>query len=194
MTSERLPGWVVRPEVSVTDLSCLAMRGVVEHRSGQECAGIVAAVAWVRHLLPGPATGRDEPLITADSARAEVWAAASTRADWSTPDLAQVCDTLGVEFWAPMELTPGYAWGVCATLRWLVGDDEQSPLLLPIRTTTGELAGEVYIYGQLLAAHRGRPHDPAELRARATELAARSRALAEQVLDTAVRVRDRDRA
>ncbi|HEY3604003.1 MAG TPA: hypothetical protein VGL04_04980 [Sporichthyaceae bacterium] len=191
MTSTRLPVWVVPGDVSVTDLSCLALRGVVEHRSTEECAGIVAAVAWIRHTLRGPATGRDELLITADIARCEIWAAASTRADWSTPELAAVCDTLGVSYWPPMEITPGYAWGVCATLRWLTGADEQPPLGLPIRTESGELAGEVLIYTRLLAVHQGQACDPGGLRARARQLAAESRALAELVLDTATRVRKR---
>jgi len=196
MTNEsahRLPVWVVPPAHEVSDVACLALRGVVENRSRQECAGMVAAIGWVRHLIArAPVTGRDELVVTEEVARAESFAAAAARPDWPSPPLDQVCEVLGVAYWPTQQVDPGFAWGVCATLRWLTGTDtEQAPLPIPVRTASGALAGETQIYADLLARNPGRLEawERAALRREARETAARSHYLAELVVDTATRAR-----
>jgi hypothetical protein len=189
----RLPAWVVPPAHAVSDVACLALRGVVEDRSRQECAGMVSAIGWVRHLIAvGPVTGRDELVVTEEVARAESFAAATARPDWPPPPLDQVCKALDVAYWPTLEVDPGFAWGVCATLRWLTGTDtEQAPLPIPVRTATGALAGETEIYAGLLARNpeRRAMWERAALRREARETAARSQYLAALVADTATRAR-----
>jgi hypothetical protein len=150
---------------------------------------MVAALGWVRGVLAGPVTGRDETPVTVSLARAESWAAAATRADWSSPPLRDVCETLGVRYWPPFQVEPGYAWGVCATLRWLTGTDQASPLPIPVRTPTGAVASGEQVYAALVAQSAGRVglRERARLRREAGETAARSRYLAELVIDTATR-------
>jgi len=165
----------------------------VENRSRPECAGMVSAIGWVRHLVPrGPVTGRDELLITLEVAQAESYAAASTRADWRRPQLRDVCEVLGVAYWPASEVDPGYGWGVCATLRWLSDTDgARPPLPIPVRTATGAVATEEQVYSDLRARNPGRlpGWERAALRREAREIAAQSRYLADLVIDTCIRAR-----
>jgi len=171
----------------------MALRGVVEDRSRTECAGMIAAIGWVRGLIKvGPVTCRDELVVTQEVAQAESFAAAAARPDWSTPPLRDVYEVLGVAYWSPVNTEPGYALGVCATLRWLLGvDTDRAPIPIPVRTASGALAGETEIYAGLLARNPGplETWERAELRREARETHARSQYLAELVLDTATRAR-----
>jgi hypothetical protein len=188
----RLPGWVVPGRFEVSDVSCLALRGVVENRSRRACAGMVAALGWVHGVLSGPVTGRDESPVSWETATAELWAAASTRPDWPSPPLRQVCETLAVRCWPPASVDADFALGVCATLRWLTGADEQPPLPIPVRNAAGTPATQFEVYTELLAAREaagGRvgPGEVVELVAEAARVAARSRDLAALVAETATR-------
>jgi hypothetical protein len=169
----------------------MALRGVIEDRDRQACAGMVAAIGWVRGLIEvGPVTCRDEGVVTVEVAQAESFAAAAARPDWSSPPLDEVCELLGVAYWVPVSTDPGYALGVCATLRWLVGvDAAQVPIPIPVRTASGALAGETEIYAGLLARNPGplQAWERAELRREARETYARSQYLAEIVAYTATR-------
>lgn len=188
----RLPGWVVPPAHEVSDVACMALRGVVEDRSRAECAGMVAAIGWVQGLIEvGPVTCRDELVVTVEVARAESFAAAAANPDWAAPPLQDVYEALGVAHWTPVNTEAGYALGVCATLRWLLGVDDGTPIPIPVRTVTGALAGETEIYAGLLARNPGplESWERAALRREARETHTRSRYLAELVLDTATRAR-----
>jgi hypothetical protein len=171
----------------------MALRGVVEDRDRQACAGMVAAIGWARGLIKvGPVTCRDERVVTVEVAQAESFAAAAARPDWSSPPLDEMYELLSVPHWAPVNTDPGYVLGVCATLQWLCGvDAAQVPIPIPLRTASGALAGETEIYAGLLARNPTplQAWERAELRREARETYARSQYLAEIVAYTATRAR-----
>lgn len=187
---KRRPDWVAPTWWQVGDLSCLAMHAVVEQQR-PDCAGMVAAVGWVRGAVAGPITGRDGHPITRQLAVAEMWAAAAAQPDQPAPPLAELAVMLRVEHREPLPVEPLYARGVWLALRWLTGTgDQATPLELPVRNSAGGLASADEVYAAL-AAERG--FVPAEeigaLRVCADRTAARSRQLAALIADTAHRIR-----
>lgn len=185
----RRPEWVDPTWHQVGDLSCLALGGVVEQQA-TECAGMVAAVAWVRGLMTGPITGRDNDPLSRQCAIAELWTAAAVQPGWPTPPLPELCAMLRVDYRRPLAVEPSYARGAWSALRWLTGTDNQPPLDLPTRNRDGSVASADQVYRALLARQRIVPaEDRASLRARAERVADRSKRLAELVASTAERIR-----
>jgi hypothetical protein len=185
------PEWVVRAPMSLSYVWCMAVRGVMEDRAKQESAGIVATLCWIHGLLTGaPATGREDPP-TEQVAQGEAWAAISTRSDWPAPPLTAVYQALELSYRAPLDLTPGYAFGVFVTVLWLTGEQPQPPIPIPARTETGQLASVEAIYAGLLAARTG--YVPLivrrALRRTAATILAESEELAQIISDTARRIR-----
>jgi len=186
-----LPGWLVPVPASVRDLSCLALRLVVEQQSRQ-AVGMVATAGWLRGPLRGPVTGRSDGPASRDVALCELCAAESLVDDRHTPPpVRDVHRRLGVVFWPPLHVDAGYARGVWLTLRWALGVASREPLDLPIRDADGRLLGEDAIYAGLLAQYGAAPDGPERQRARrsAAALVEQSRRLANLVEDTAERIR-----
>lgn len=180
-----LPGWLAVTPFEVRDLSCLALRLVVEQRT-REAAGIVAVVFWLTGRSRGPATARGEGPGRRDVALAELCAAECLIDDGQLPPpLHDLCQMLEVAYRPPLEVDAGYGRGVWLTLRWAMGKTSHPPLHLPIRRRDGQLMGEVEIYADLIAAG----HDRDEARRAARVLAADSRKLADLIEDTATRIR-----
>ena len=183
-----LPGWLVPAAVSVRDLSCLALRLVVEQQL-REAAGMVATAGWLHGSLPGPVTGRPDGPGTRDVALCELCAAESLVDDGQVPPpVREVHRMLGVVFWPPLEVDAGYARGVWLTLRWALGVASREPLDLPIRDTGGQLVDETSIYAELLAQCGPAPGDRERARRGAAALAEQSRRLAELVEDISERI------
>jgi hypothetical protein len=185
------PGWVVPGPFAVRDLSCLALRRVVEKRC-REATGIVATLGWLHGRLPGPITARADSASSRDVALCELCAAESLLGDGGPPrPFVEVCRMLGVRFVAPIDVDAGYARGVWRTLLWLFGSAVTPPLVVPLRHPDGALMGEVEVYVALLASHGAELDASARERARgdAAALVADSGRLAALVEDTAARVR-----
>lgn len=184
------PGWVVPGRYGVRDLSCLALRRVVEERC-RESAGIVATLGWLVGRLPGPVTARAEGAQSRDVALCELCAAESlVGGGGPPPPLSEVCRMLGVQFIAPRDVDAGYARGVWRTLLWLLGSAVTPPLVLPLRHPDGVVMGEVEVYAALTG--HGREQDPSareRLRGDAAALVAESARLAALVENTAGQVR-----
>jgi hypothetical protein len=186
-----LPGWLVPAPASVRDLSCLALRLVVEQQLRQ-AAGMVAAAGWLHGSLRGPVTGRPDGPASRDVVLCELCTAESLVDDGhATPPVREVHRTLGVEFWPAQQVDAGYARGVWLTLRWALGVASRGPLDLPIRDAAGHLVDDATIYAGLLSqlgpASDGVRREQA--RRDAAALVEQSRRLAELVEDTAERIR-----
>jgi hypothetical protein len=180
-----LPEWLAVTPAELRDLSCLALRLVVEQRS-REAAGMVAVASWLHGQLRGPATARDEGPRRRDVALAELCAAECLVDDGHPPPpLHDVCQLLEVSYRPPIDVDAGYGRGVWLTLRWALGKASRPPLDLPIRRRDGRLMGEVEIYAELVAAGR----DRAKARRAAVLLATDSVRLADLVEDAAARIR-----
>jgi hypothetical protein len=183
-----LPGWLAPAPASVRDLSCLALRLVVEQQ-WREAAGMVAAAGWLHGPLPGPVTGRTDGPGAREVALCELCTAESLVDDGhAPPPVGEVHRMLGVVFWPALPVDAGYARGVWLTLRWALGVASREPLDLPIRDAGGQLVDEATIYTGLLAQYGPEPGDRERARRGAAALAEQSRRLAELVEDTAERI------
>jgi hypothetical protein len=180
-----LPGWLAVTPIELRDLSCLALRLVVEQQA-REAAGIVAVVFWLGGLVRGPATARDDGPERRDVALAELCAAECLLDDGHPlPPLHEVCQLLEVAYRPPLDVDAKYGRGVWLTLQWAMCKALRPPLDLPIRRPDGRLMGAVEIYAELLDDGR----DRAEARRAAEVLARDSRRLAELIEDAATRIR-----
>jgi hypothetical protein len=93
-----LPGWVVPTRVELRDLSCLALRLVVEQRL-LEAAGMVAVAGWLHGRLRGPATARTDGAASRQVAVSELCAAECLLDDGrGRPPLHELCQLLEVAY------------------------------------------------------------------------------------------------
>jgi hypothetical protein len=187
-TRATLPGWLAPAPVSVRDLSCLALRLVVEQQL-REATGMVATAGWLHGSLPGPVTRRTDGPVSRDVALCELCTAESLVDDGhAPPPVREVHRMLNVAFWPARPVDAGYARGVWLTLRWALGVASREPMDLPIRDAGGRLVDETTIYTGLLAQYGPAPADRERARRGAAALAQQSRRLAELVEDTAERI------
>lgn len=182
------PEWVVPSSREVDDAHWLAYRGYVDHGS-VAAEGACAALAWVRGGGNGPVTGRDEQPVTEALARAEMWAASAVERIVSVPPpLERICGDLGVAYWPPGEVDPGWATGVRVVLRWLYGAPGQKPPIeVPVRLADGTTPSADQLYEVAIKAMPylyELPEQRRELRYRVEANARRYRQLADQIEDT----------
>lgn len=187
------PGWVVPSALVVDDAYWIAHGAYLDHRH-EGGAGIAAAIAWVQGMRNGPITGRDEQPVTAQLARAEMWAATAAEKIVSVPPpVRHYCAELGVAYWpVPDDIGQPWAVAVRSILRWLSGATGQKP---PVETPIRHPDGRTVTAEDLYEAELGRvpglyrlPEQRRDLRHKMDKAAARSRVLARAIDATRAQV------
>ena len=153
-----LPSWLVPPVSAFRDLVALSLFNMRQGWEAEYCTGIMAAAGWVQGQYPAPVTsdmtgnGPDPDVLDPYTVEAESWAAGLAGDPDGGLDMTEVCRVLDVPLRIPLQVPPGYAAGVYAGLRWMLGMDRKPPMPLPWRGPDGLPANACYIYAQLLAA------------------------------------------
>jgi hypothetical protein len=142
-----VPSWVAWPLVDFSDLRWIAYREWLDSKTSYS-GGVLAAVAWVVGDGVGPVTGRGEQPVTGYLACAERGAARGAGADLVHQRQSAALNMVqfGEAYRAPRVSDREFALGVWKTLGWLLGEDEEAPLPLPVRNEDGSVptVGEVY--------------------------------------------------
>jgi hypothetical protein len=135
-----VPSWVARPLVDVSDLRWMAYREWIDSKTSYS-GGVLAAIAWVVGDGVGPVTGRGEQPVTEYLACAERGAARGAGADpvHQRQSAAVNMVQFGEAYRPPKVSDREFALGAWKTLIWLLGEDEETPLPLPVRNDDGRI-------------------------------------------------------
>lgn len=152
---------------------------------------MATAAAWVTGARAAPVTERADVPVTRELAEAERIAAQlviDEAARLPRFPAESECAALGVMFVAPRPVSPEWARGVEATLRWLLGrrgvdGPAPAPLVLPVRRDDGSLASVDELYERALSASAlvPPPKERSEMYRRAGSDVERSRRLDERI-------------
>jgi hypothetical protein len=115
----------------------------------QRSAVVMATAAWVRGGRPAPLTERTDAPVTRALAEAELWVTFEVT---MPPFPAEsMCAGLSVGYRPPVVVNLVWAVGAAATLRWLLGMSEPSPMRLPQRRPDGSVVSAEELYERALA-------------------------------------------
>jgi hypothetical protein len=142
-----VPSWVSWPLMDVSDLRWIAYREWMDSKTSWS-GGVLAALAWVVGDGAAPVTGRGEQPVTEYLACAERGAARGAGADplHQRQSAALNMVEFGEAYRAPRVSDREFALGVWKTLGWLLREDDEAPLPLPVRNDDGRVptVGEAY--------------------------------------------------
>jgi hypothetical protein len=135
-----VPAWVSWPMVDVSDLRWMAYREWMDRRTSWS-GGVLAAIAWVVGDGAGPITGRGEQPVTEYLALAERGAARGAGADPVHQRQAAAVNMMqfGDAYRTPKVSDREFALGAGKTLIWLLREDLEAPLWLPVRNDDGSI-------------------------------------------------------
>jgi hypothetical protein len=135
-----VPGWVSWPMVDVSDLRWLAYREWMDRETSWS-GGVLAAIAWVVGDGAGPITGRGERPVTEYLALAERAAARGAGADPLHQRQAAALNMVqfGESYRTPKVIDREFALAAWKTLIWLLREDLEAPLSLPVRNEDGSI-------------------------------------------------------
>ena len=174
------PTWAAPEIAQVVDLMWLAY-GSWARSGSQRSAAVMATAAWVRGGRPAPVTERTDAPVMRAHAEAELWATFVV----ATPSFpaASMCVERGLDYRPPVVFDHVWAVGAAATLRWLLGMSESSPMPLPQRRADGSLVSADELYEGALRARPWvpLPEERRHLRLRCAADAARGQRLDDEI-------------
>jgi hypothetical protein len=126
--------------VDVSDLRWMAYREWVDRKTSWS-GGVLAAIAWVVGDGAGPITGRGEQPVTEYLVLAELGAARGAGADPVHQRQAAALNMVqfGESYRTPKVSDREFALGGWKTLVWLLREDLEAPLSLPVRNDDGSI-------------------------------------------------------
>ncbi len=175
------PSWAAPEIAQVADLMWLAY-GSWARSGSQRSAAVMATAAWVRGGRPAPVTERTDAPVTRAHAEAELWATFEV----TTPPFPaeSMCAARGVDYRPPVVFDHVWAVGAAATLRWLLGMSDPSPMPLPQRRSDGSVVSAEELYERALRARpwwEPLPEERRDLRLRCAADAARGQRLDDEI-------------